>query len=176
MIYYEKNNLIIRDMLAKDVDEFFRKFTLQGWKKQKHVFETYYNEKVNEVRNVIVAEIDGDTAGYITLIKSTEKGPFCGKNIPEIRDFNVFKKFQHQGIGNKLMDVIEIIAGKICTHVSIAVGLHSGYGTAQRLYVKRGYIPDGTGVWHNGKIGTPYNTLINDDDLVLYFIKDLSEK
>lgn len=31
--------------------------------------------------------------------------------------------------------------------VCIGVGLHAGYGSAQRMYVKRGYIPDGTGVW-----------------------------
>ena len=35
--------------------------------------------------------------------------------------------------------------------VSLAVGLHTGYGQAQRLYIKRGYIPDGTGVWYQGQ-------------------------
>ncbi|GHU23077.1 hypothetical protein FACS1894172_01050 [Spirochaetia bacterium] len=49
-----------------------------------NLFETYYNEQMNGIRNVIVAEMEEDTAGYITLIKSAEEGPFCGKNIPEI--------------------------------------------------------------------------------------------
>jgi uncharacterized protein YijF (DUF1287 family) len=35
-------------------------------------------------------------------------------------------------------------AGK--TEIGISVGLNQGYGPAQRLYVKKGYIPDGTGV------------------------------
>ena len=36
----------------------------------------------------------------------------------------------------------------ISDKVTLGVGLHSGYGPAQRLYIKRGYIPDGTGVWY----------------------------
>lgn len=35
--------------------------------------------------------------------------------------------------------------------ICLGVGLHYGYGAAQRMYVKRGYIPDGSGVWFNGK-------------------------
>jgi hypothetical protein len=39
------------------------------------------------------------------------------------------------------------------------------------MYVKRGYIPDGTGVWYNGKISEAYSNCVNDDDLVLYLSK-----
>ena len=35
------------------------------------------------------------------------------------------------------------IAGKYADIVYLGVGLHSGYGSAQRMYVKRGYVPDG---------------------------------
>ena len=53
------------------------------------------------------------------------------------------------------------------------VGLHSGYGSAQRMYVKRGYIPDGSGVWYRDKVCPCYADCVNDDDLVLCLSKKL---
>ena len=71
------------------------------------------------------------------------------------------------------MEVSEqIIAG----HNDVAylcVGLHNGYGSAYRIYMKRGYLPDGTGVWYGSKACTPYENYCLDDDLVLKFYKKL---
>ena len=69
------------------------------------------------------------------------------------------------------MDIAEKIAAIYADIVYLGVGLHSGYGSAQRMYVKRGYIPDGSGVWYQDKICKPYEECKNDDDLVLYFSK-----
>lgn len=57
--------------------------------------------------------------------------------------------------------------------MSLGVGVHNGYGSAQRMYGKRGYIPDGTGVWYGEKVCTPYTECCNDDDLILYLSKKL---
>lgn len=54
----------------------------------------------------------------------------------------------------------------------LGVGLHSGYGSAQRMYIKRGYIPDGSGVWYNNMLLEQNAQCRNDDDLVLYLIKE----
>lgn len=71
------------------------------------------------------------------------------------------------------MDIAEQIAATYADTVYLGVGLHSGYGSAQRMYVKRGYIPDGSGVWYQDKICAPYEECKNDDDLVLYLSKKL---
>lgn len=42
---------------------------------------------------------------------------------------------------------------------------------AQRMYVKRGHIPDGKGVWYGESVCKPYAPCRNDDDLVLYLSK-----
>lgn len=81
---------------------------------------------------------------------------------------NVLIKFQKKGIGNKLIDVVEGIAIAKANSISIAVGLHSGYGAAHKMYVKRGFIPDGTGVWYKGEQLEQYTDCVNDDDLVLF--------
>lgn len=71
------------------------------------------------------------------------------------------------------MDAAEAAAKRLSPVVSIGVGLHSGYGAAQRMYVRRGYLPDGSGVWQDGRPVAPYTTCRNDDDLILYFSKKL---
>jgi GNAT superfamily N-acetyltransferase len=122
---------------------------------------------------VLVAECDGEVAGYTTLLPYAKAGPYAEKNISEISDFNVLMKFQRRGIGSRILDAAERAAAKDCDAVSLGVGLHAGYGAAQRLYVKRGYIPDGSGVWYKDQPLEPYTACVNDDDLVLYLLKKL---
>lgn len=54
------------------------------------------------------------------------------------------------------------------------MGLYPDYGPAQRLYVLRGYLPDGSGIAWNGMHVTPMQEVMVDDDLALYFTRDLS--
>lgn len=110
-------------------------------------------------------------AGICTLVLSPGEGPFLEAGYPEIVDLSVFSHLQKCGIGNRLLDVAEGEAFKLADTVYLAVGVHSGYGPAQRIYVKRGYIPDGTGVWYQGKVLDQYAPCVNDDSLVLYLSK-----
>lgn len=65
---------------------------------------------------------------------------FANQGYPEIVDFGVLEKYRRNGIGSKLMDIAEQISLNMPDIVYLGVGMHSGYGTAQRMYVKRGYI------------------------------------
>lgn len=58
-------------------------------------------------------------------------------------------------------------------HGVSGVGLHSGYGAAQRMYVLRGYVPDGSGVWYEGRVWDQYAPCVNDDELNLFLSKKL---
>lgn len=160
-------------MSKNDIEKLVHGFAEQGWNKPYEQFLEYYMQQENNEKLVIIAEFNGDIAGYVTLLPFAETGPFAKKNITEIVDFNVLIKYQRKGIGTKIMDIAEGLAKDKGDHVSLSVGLHSGYGTAQRMYVKRGYIPDGTGVWYYGKQLEPYSKCENDDELTLYFLKSL---
>ena len=174
-IYYQDQSLLIRSMLESDIDAFSSGFRDQGWDKPREQFVRYFQEQELGTRLIFVAEYEGQTAGYVNLMPSATSGPFAGQNIPEIVDFNTLIRFQGKGIGNRLLDVAEAMAARTSPVVSLGVGLHAGYGTAQRMYVKRGYIPDGSAVWYRGQRLAPGAACLNDDDLVLYLSKDLTQ-
>ena len=58
-------------------------------------------------------------------------------------------------------DAAEKIAGDYSDIVYLGVGLHSSYESAQRMYVKRGYVPDGSGVWYGSSVCMPYGACCN---------------
>ncbi len=172
-IYLQDSNLTLRKMEQPDREALHKAFAAQGWHKPLELFQTYLAQQEKDEKTVIVAEVSGSVAGYVALLPEAKTGPFACMGIPEIVDFNVLKQYQRQGIGGKMMDVAEGLASETSSRVSLAVGLHSGYGSAQRMYVKRGYIPDGSGVWYQEKLLGQYAACVNDDDLNLYMLKEL---
>lgn len=174
MIYYEENGLRIRDMEAEDISVFVYEEMLQGWfGVSPEKLEMRLNHRDEGKCVLLTAEINGEQAGYVSVYWNAPAGAFADMNIPEIVDFNVLEKFRGNGYGWKLMDVCEELAAQCCDKVCLGVGLYKDYGRAQRMYVKRGYIPDGSGVWYQNRNIEPYEDCVNDDDLVLYLSKDL---
>ncbi len=172
-IYCNDTPLVIRAMRESDVALLVHGFAEQGWHKPAEQFELYLAEQKLGKREVVIAEMCGEVAGYVTLLPEKNAGPFAGLHLPEICDFNVLMKFQRRGIGEKLMDTAEMLAAERADTVTLAVGLHSGYGAAQRMYAKRRYIPDGTGCWYRDENLPQYSPCVNDDDLVFYMSKKL---
>lgn len=165
----------VRSMIFEDIAVLAEEFGVkQNWQgKNAELFTTYFNEQNADKRNVLVALCGGSIAGYLTLLPNDPHGAFADKNIPTVCDFNVLKKFQKRGIGTALMDEAEKLAAQTSNTICLGVGLYKDYGTAQRMYVKRGYIPDGSGVWYENRNLPPYEPCINSDDLMLYMSKKL---
>lgn len=175
MEYYNDGKIIIRDMEERDIADIVAGELAQGWNASRDKYEARLRDS-REGRSVaFAAEYEGEKAGYINLYRSAG-GAFAGTGIPEIVDFGVLEKFRRRGIGGRLMDIAERVASEYGGAVCLGVGLHSGYGSAQRMYVKRGYIPDGSGVWYGNSVCGQYADCRNDDDLILYMSKELKEK
>lgn len=165
----------VRHMLERDAEALHLSFAGQGWaaSKPQSLFERYFQEQQEGLRKVYIAQLDEFVTGYCTLLPRARSGPFLGKGIPEIEDLNVLMLFQRQGIGTILLDTAESTARRWAPMVSLAVGLGADYGQAQRLCAKRGYRPDGSGLWSCGHPVPIGSAVTVDDRLVLYLSKSL---
>lgn len=168
-------NITIRRMTEPDAPIITAEEIAQGWGAEGRLEK--YHTRLTDMREgrciSLVAEWDGAVAGYINLYHKPLAGPFAGQDIPEIVDFGVLEKFRCRGIGSALMDEAERIAAETSNRVCLGVGLYCSYGSAQRMYIKRGYLPDGSGIWYGDKPVDPYENYCVDDDLVLYLSKNL---
>ena len=173
MIYYIDGPLVIRTMAEPDAHAIAAGECAQGYDTTPDRFLSRLREQEEGKCIAIMAEYAGQAAGYIHVYPASQWGPLGGQGYPEIVDFGVLEKFRRQGVGSKMMDAAEAVAAEYAPVVYLAVGLHKFYGPAQRLYIKRGYLPDGSGVWYGDKPCEPYGTYCNDDELNLYLVRDL---
>jgi ribosomal protein S18 acetylase RimI-like enzyme len=109
----------------------------------------------------------------LTICWSSTYPPFQEANIPEIVDFNVLPKYRRQRVGTQLMDKAESEIVKVSPVAGIGVGMTADYGAAQRLYVLRGYIPDGRGLHYRGHHVKYGEETIVDDSMAIYLTKEL---
>jgi len=138
------------------------------------LYERYVAEQAAGKRHIFVAELDAVFAGYVTLTWHPTYPTFQANGIPEIQDLNVLPAFRRRGIGETLIRAAEGTAAEQTSVVGIGVGLYPDYGSAQRLYVRLGYIPDGRGIAYEDRTVAPGEHVRLDDSLVLYFTKALT--
>ena len=171
------NQTQIRLVIEEDIVDISRGFNQIGWNKPPSLFEKYLKEQELGDRLVWVAHFKGEFAGYVTLKWQSQYSSFKAQSTPEIMDLNVLPSFRKMGIASLLLDTAEKEAATRSDTIGIGVGLYAGedggYGAAQRLYVRRGYIPDGKGITYNYEPTIPGNSYPLDDDLVLWFTKKL---
>jgi len=163
--------LEIRRMQESDIQQVVDGFLAHDIPKSIGYVTLCHVENQSGERVTLLAFYQGEFAGSLHLLDRSKYPYFVENNIPEINDFNVIPPLRKLGIGTALMDAIEIIALEKYGLVGIGVGLYASYGSAQRMYAQRRYIPDGRGVMYNGLPVTPGTQVCLDDDLNLYFVK-----
>lgn len=166
--------LTIAPLAESDIAEIAAAFAALGWRKSASQYERYLDEQGRGERAVLVARSGGVFAGYVTIVWASGYPPLREAGIPEIADFNVLPHLRRRGIGSRLLDAAEARIAERAASAGIGVGLYADYGAAQRLYVQRGYIPDGRGITWRNRAVVPGATVVVDDDLALYFTKALA--
>jgi GNAT superfamily N-acetyltransferase len=164
----------VRRLEPQDIEPIAAAFTAIGWNKPASQYQRYLSEQASGDRVTLVAFEEDEFAGYLNVVWRPRYAPFRESNIPEIQDFNVLPKFRRRGIGTRLMDQAEPLAAERSSIVGIGVGMTADYGAAQRLYVLRGYVPDGRGLVSHNRFPQYGESVPVDDDLVLYFTKQLT--
>jgi GNAT superfamily N-acetyltransferase len=168
-----KEEAYIRTFDSRDIPELTGAFEAIGWNKPASQYERYLIEQVYKVRDVYIARVKDQLAGYLTICWESTYEPFRARHIPEITDFNVLPGFRRMGIGTQLMDRAEAEIARVSPAAGIGVGMTPDYGAAQRLYILRGYVPDGNGLHHFGRPIHHGQVITVDDTLALYLVKEL---
>lgn len=131
-------------------------------------------DHVNGAGTTLVARRGGRIAGIVTM-RWTSKNPlFARDGVPLIHQLAVAPDFRRSGVATALMEAIEQLArtrGRAT--VGITVGLFAAYGPAQRLYAKRGYLPDGRGACQGTVPLQPGQVIRLDHDIILWLTKAL---
>ena len=120
-----------------------------------------------------IARVRGQLAGFVTLRWRSNHPLLWNEHVPIIHQLEVLPRFQRQGIGEALVEEAERIIQPRSKRVVITVGLDAAYGPAQRLYARRGYIPDGRGVCIGHEPVEKGATVEVNDNLILWLLKDL---
>lgn len=167
-------HLTIRRLKVQDLAPIAGAFAALGWNKPLSQYEGYLQEQEAAQRDVLVAFIANTFVGYLTICWSSDYPSFREAQIPEIVDFNVLPVFRRKGIGTRLMDTAEGRVAQVSPVVGIGVGMTADYGSAQRLYIRRGYLPDGRGLMKAGQPVQYGELVVVNDALCLYFTKQFS--
>jgi GNAT superfamily N-acetyltransferase len=166
----------IRALHQNDPETISQAFRNIGWGKPVAQYRRYLSEETVGIRICRVATVACQFAGYVTVNWKPAYPAFVELNVPEIQDLNVLPEFRRQGIGTRLLDWAEEEIALRSGTAGIGVGLHPGYNAAQRLYVKRGYVPDGRGVTYRNRYVEEGMQVVMDDDLVLHLTKSLGHQ
>jgi len=172
---FQMENLVLRKLEVADCQIISDAFKAQGSNdKPIELYQKYLELQHQKKKDIIVATVDSEYAGYLTINWKSDYIPFIEKNIPEIVDFNVMKKFLRKGIGSRLMDEAELRISKVSSIAGIGFGVHKDYGPAQILYARRGYIPLGTGLIKDGNELDYGDKITIDHSLAIFLTKKLS--
>ncbi len=164
--------IVIRNIEQSDIGDL--SFMVE---RDRELYEKYFNrclaENASGERITFVALLDGVIAGYVNVLYQSQYPYFSQKDIPEINDLYVAAQYRRNGIGRALIMECEKHAAHTYEHIGLGVGLYIGYGSAQRLYAKMGYIPDGQGLMYRNQEVLPGRDVFVDDDLLIYLYKKI---
>jgi GNAT superfamily N-acetyltransferase len=138
-------------------------------------FRSHLAEHERGARVFLIGLADERAVGHGSLVWESGYPPFRDEGIPEMQDLNVAPAFRRRGVASALLDAAERLAAERCDRIGIGVGLHPGYGAAQRLYTLRGYVLDGRGVFRQGRFASEGEVVALDDDSVLHFTRTLAD-
>jgi len=164
-------SVTIQTLTPEDIPDLAAAFLPTVWKTQAPYFHQFIGMQERGERVFLTARYNGKIAGFVTIRWQSGYPPFTEQGIPEINDLRVLEEYRRKGIGSALMDEAETRIFERSPLAGLGVGLYADYGNAQRLYARRGYVPDGRGICYNNQPVPPGDNVPVDDNLVLYQIK-----
>ncbi len=157
---------------AADIPLIMAAFIRPEW----HTSEPYLNSLLEWQQKgeivCLLARYEGKIAGILHVRWISEYPSFAEQGIPEIKDLWVLSTLRRYGIATALIDEAERLIFQRSPVAGIGVGLYADYEPAQRLYIRRGYNFDGTGLTYKNNPVPPGTSVFVDDDLVMFLTKE----
>jgi GNAT superfamily N-acetyltransferase len=122
----------------------------------------------------ILAYLNDEPIATVTVRWRPNYPPFRDAGIPFIQNIEVRYDLRGQGYGGRVLEAVEQLIAQRSSKAGICVALFDDYGPAQRLYAKRGYVPDGRGACHRFMPLRRGETITLSDDHLIWLVKDLS--
>jgi ribosomal protein S18 acetylase RimI-like enzyme len=144
----------IRALNDSDPEIISAAFSGIGAGKPVEQYRRYLAEQCAGTRTCLVATLDRQFAGYVTVSWVPKYTAFVEQQIPEIQDLNVLPGFRRRGLATRLLDRAE---EEISLRSSVA-GIGVGLVTYRNRYVEEGA------------------SVMLDDDLVLHLTKRLTQR
>ena len=166
---------MVRELQAEDLPVIAATRGGPAWHGDWDHWPRYLAEHQRGERWVLVVPHGAAIVGYGSLVWRAQYPPFAKAGVPEIQDLVVAEDHRGQGHATAMIAGFEAKAAAARRRVmGIGVGLYSDYGSAQRLYARLGYQPDGLGITYENQPATPGQSYRVDDDLVLWLTKPLA--
>ena len=122
----------------------------------------------------LIAVRGPEVLGYVAIVWESNYEGFRSQGIPLLHQISVAEAYRRQGVATRLMDAAEGLArDRGFTALGITVGLFDEYGPAQRMYARRGYVPDGRGACLDHRPLRHGEQVTVDHDLIMWLTKDL---
>lgn len=170
------SDIHIRFMKSQDVELLAHAF-LFPWtslSKSLEKWQRYHQEQEENLRAVCLVENKETIIGHGSLLWLSAYPNFRDQGIPEINDVWISEGERCKGAGTLLLAHLASTAKeKGYAQVGLGVGLYQDYGSAQKLYWKLGYKPDGHGITYKCLPVIPGQAYPVDDDLILWMTKSL---
>lgn len=138
-------DIIVREMNEEDAEKL--DILLKKPDGIQSIYKSYLEETCSGQCQYIVIYKEGQIAGYAKIDWKSSYEDFEEEGIPEVKDVIIFEGFRKQGLGTHLMNMVEHKVKKHSDYCAVGVGLAEPYESAQRLFARRGYEPDGKGVF-----------------------------
>ena len=132
----------------------------------------FFEECFERDCDIYIISLNEQPAGYGILNWSPKYSLYERLDYPEIQDLNIVAEYRQKGLATKLIGYMEDLVQKSGKEgIGISVGVSKEFGSAQRLYIKLGFIPDGLGITRNRQSVPPGSLVPVDPDLCLMLLK-----
>ena len=166
--------MVVRELRPNDLSAIAATEGGPAWHGGWDHWPRYLAEHQAGTRVTLVVPEGEAIVGYGSLVWRSQYPAFAAAGIPEIQDMVVAQSHRGRGGATAMIAGFEARAKAAgCATMGIGVGLYADYGSAQRLYARLGYQPDGLGVTYDNRAATPGQSYRLDDDLVLWLTKPL---